>query len=159
LITLENAYVINKINVMILSIILIYGVKFKSIKKTELIVLPCLILGMFSGYYILENSDFYSFYLNAALNSLLIVAVSVFIHNELRVEHSRAVYLIYGLLLFDVLLYMIVYRVRVIIYDSDEPIMWLINAQSFFILTCDFLIISILVIKVSKWKLPFMRFS
>jgi len=159
MITTEEAYLINKVYVLIYSVILIYGVKAKTIEKTEMILLPCLMVGTFSIYYILQHSSFQDFYLYDALNCLSIVVVSLFVHNERRVNHSKSVYFIYGLLLFKFLMYMVIYRVRVIIYDTDAPIMWLINTQSVLILLCDSLIVLILSLQVSKWKLRFMQFS
>ncbi len=142
-----------------LAVILIFGTKFRTIRKTEVIILSCLVVGGVTGHYILQNSDFYGFYLYAAANNLVVVAVSAFVHAEKRVEHSRVALMIYGLLLFKFLLHMVLYRVRVITYDSDEPIMWLINGQSSLVLLCDFLILLFLAIKVSKWKLRYMHFS
>jgi hypothetical protein len=159
MISVEDAYLITKINVILLLIILTYGVKTESIKLTEGIILSCMIVGIFVGHYILQNSGFYVFYLYGAANSLAIVAISVLVHNEMKTEHSNSVYIIYALLLFKFLSHMLLYRVRVVIYESDATIMWLINGHSFVVLFCDFLIVLVLVTQVSKWKLRYMHFS
>jgi hypothetical protein len=54
---------------------------------------------------------------------------------------------------------MIIYRVRIVLYDSDENIMWLINTQSALVLTADFLILTVLSQKAFKWNLRYMRYS
>jgi len=158
-ISVEQAFLIAKFNIIILAVILIYIFKTDSLKTSEFKVVCSLIFGVFVGYYILQNASFYDFYLYAAASNLFIVGVSILAHNFMKAEKSKTVYLIYGLLFFKFLLHMLLYRVRVIIYDSDEPIMWLINGQSFAILFCDLLIVLVLALQVSKWKLRYMQFS
>jgi len=158
-ITVELGYLIVKIILAVLAVLFIYGIKKNRLDKTEIIIYACVGISYHFAQALLEMTSFYTYYLYFAACCMAVVASSLFFHVILRVEHSKSVYFVYGLLFFKFFMYMLLYRVRVIVYSSDESIMWLINTQSFLVLLSDFLIVLILALRVSKWKLRFMQFA
>ena len=159
MISVELGYLITKVNLFFLAALFVFGYKKERLNTSEIIIFVCVAVNYNFSQLLLETTDFYTFYLYFAAKALLVIVISLIIHLAMRVEHSNYTQLAYALLLTKFVLYMIVYRVRVVIYDSDKHIMWLINSQSMLVLFCDFLIIIVLFLKVSKWKLPYMRYS
>jgi hypothetical protein len=140
-------------------VLFVYGIKKNRLDSTEIIIYACVGISYHFAQTLLEMTSFYTFYLYFAACCIAVIASSLFFHVILRVDHSKSVYFVYGLLFFKFFMYMLLYRVRVIVYSSDESIMWLINTQSFLVLLSDFLIVLILALRVSKWKLRFMQFA
>jgi hypothetical protein len=87
--------------------------------------------------------DFYTFYLGAAFECLLCIGLSLVVHLFFKVKHEKSTLFIYGCYFLIAISYLVIHRVRVVIYDIDEPIMWLINLQSIFTLTLYFLSICV----------------
>ena len=153
------SFVLIKINTLILMSILLYGYKTKLLKTTEMLILVTMLVSTISSQVITQETDFYTYYLSFASNILVVITVSIFLHVLWQEIHSRLTYFIYGALFIEFISHMLLHRVRTQIYTSDEPIMWLINGQSVVIIACNILIISVLFLRVSKWKQRFMHFA
>jgi len=153
MISVELGFLIIKINTIILMAIFIYGVKVKRLDKSEMIIMATMLVSIVTSQIIVQDSDFYTFYLSFASSCLAIVATSIFLHVVLQEVNSKYTYCVYGLFLVKFLSHMLLHRVRTQIYTSDEPIMWLIQSHSVLVLACDFFIVVVLLLKVSKWKL------
>jgi hypothetical protein len=159
MIGIETGYLMIKVYLIILAVLLLFGIKKNKVDKTEIIIYSCIAINCNFIQTLFESTDFYTYYLYFAANCMLVVVCSLLVHVLWRINHSKAAYSVYGLFMFKTLLYLILYRVRVVLYDTDEPIMWLINGQSFLILLCDFFVLLILALRVSKWKLRYIHFS
>ncbi len=159
MLSVEDGFIIAKINLVFLVLTWLVGSKFNSLKISEMLFLVPLMLGAFAGRFISENSDFYTFYLYLAANNLLIVTIALFLHVWFRRNHEKVVLFLYGLILTKFISHMVLYRVRTQIYTSDEPIMWLINLQSVLVISCDLIIFLVIGFRLFKWKLYSIRFS
>ena len=159
MLSVEDGFIITKINLVFLVLIWLVGAKLNSLRNSEMLFLAPLLLGAFVGRFISENSGFYTFYLYFAANNLLIVTIALFLHVWFRRNHEKVVFLLYGLLLTKFISHMILYRVRTQIYTSDEPIMWLINFQSMLVVSFDLIVLLVLVFRLFKWNLYSIRFS
>jgi hypothetical protein len=155
MISVELGFLIIKINTVILMAIFIYGVKVKRLDKSEMIIMATMLVSIVTSQIIVQDSGFYTFYLSFASSCLAIVGTSIFLHVVLQEVNSKYTYFVYGLFLVKFLSHMLLHRVRTQIYTSDEPIMWLIQSHSALVFTCDFFIVVVLFLKVSKWKLRY----
>ena len=130
----------------------------KDNNKSNLIIASLALVGCIFSQYLKESLSFYVFYLGAALQFLVLVLISVFTHLFLKIKHERTTITVYILYILMVISYMVLHRVRVVMYEADEPIMWLINSQSIFTLTLYFLSICVFGYGCKiKWKLQFGR--
>jgi len=155
MISVELGFLIIKINIAILMVIFIYGLKVKRLGKSEAIVMATMLVSIVTSQVIVQDADFYTFYLSFASSCLAIIATSIFLHVALQEVNSKYTYYVYGALLVKFLSHMILHRVRTQIYTFDEPIMWLIQSHSVLVLVCDFFIVIVMFLKVSKWKLRY----
>lgn len=131
----------------------------KDNNKSNLIIVSLALVGCIFSQYIKESLSFYLFYLGAALQFLVLILISVFTHLFFKIKHEKTTITVYVLYILMVISYMVLHRVRVVMYSTDEPIMWLINSQSVFTLTLYFLSICVFAYGCKiKWKLRFVRF-
>lgn len=159
MITLDVSFVLIKVYTIILVSIFIYGFRQKKLETTELIISATMIFSVVGSQITTQDADFYTFYLSFAATCLAIVSASIFLHVIWQEVHSKATYFIYGLFLVKFLSHMLLHRVRTQVYETDEPIMWLISGHSALVITCDVLMVTVLFLRVSKWKLHFMRLA
>lgn len=155
--SLGVSFVLIKINTLILMGIFLYGYKSKRLDTTEMLILVTMLVSVISSQVITQKTDFYTYYLSFASNILMVITVSIFLHILWQEMHSKLTYFIYGILFVQFLSHMLLHRVRTQIYNSDEPIMWLINGQSMVIIACNVLIIFVLILRVSEWNPRYMH--
>jgi len=128
--------------------------------KSNLIITTVALINCIFNQYLKEILDFYTFYLGAAFQLLTLLLISIIIHLFFKVKHEKSTVFVYGLYIFIVISYLIIHRVRVVMFDSDEHIMWLINGQSIFTLTLYFLSICVFIYgSKTLWKSQFGRLS
>ena len=111
--------------------------------KSNLIVVALALSFCIFNQYLKISLGFYSYYLGAAACSIFAIFFSLAIHLFLQVKHEKSTVVIYGLYFLIAISYLVIHRVRVVIFDTDEPIMWFINSQSAFTLTLYFLSICV----------------
>ena len=78
MISVELGFLIIKINTAILMVIFTYGLKVKRLGKSETIVMATMLVSIVTSQIIVQDSDFYTFYLSFASSCLGIVAISIF---------------------------------------------------------------------------------
>ncbi|NQZ24512.1 MAG: hypothetical protein HRT53_21005 [Colwellia sp.] len=126
--------------------------------KSNLIIITLAFVFCVFNQFLKVKLGFYTFYLGAALGLSVCVFLSVTFHFFTKVLHKKTTLVVYSFYISMAISYLILHRVRVVIYDSDEPISWLINAQSVFTLTLYFFSIVIFLYGCKvKWKLQFGR--
>jgi len=139
-------------------IIFILSFLNKDNNKSNLIIASLALLGCIFSQYLKESLSFYIFYLGAALQFLVLVLISVFTHLFFKIKHEQTSVIVYILYILMAISYMVLHRIRVVMYDTDEPILWLINSQSVLTLTLYFLSICVFAYGCKiKWKLQFGR--
>jgi hypothetical protein len=160
MINLELGYFIAKFYLAGYFVCFLFSYRNKHINQSNLIIATIALVNCLFNQYLKEALDFYTFYLGAAFQVLILLLISLIIHRYFRIRHEKTTLLIYGLYILIAISFMIIHRVRVVIFDSDENIMWLINTHSVFTLTLYFLSICVLAYGgIIKWKLPFGRLS
>jgi len=87
--------------------------------------------------------DFYTYYLGAAFGCLACIVLSLIAHLFFKVRHAKTTLYVYGLYFLIAISFLVIHRVRVVMYDTDEPIILFINLQSVFTLTLYFLSICV----------------
>ena len=160
MITLELAHFIAKF--YLVAYILCFVLSYKNVKenKSNFIIIMLAIATCIFNQYINTDADFYTFYLVMAITCTNVILASVGFHIYFSIKHSRSTLWTYSIYFLIAISYMIIHRVRVEIFDSDEPILWFINAQSAFTLSLYFLSICIFIYGCNiKWKLQFGRLS
>lgn len=157
MISLESAHFITKF--YLIGYFICFVLSFvKENNKSNLIIVSLVFFYSVLDQYLKMELGFYTFYYGAALGCATVVLVSVLSHLYLKVRHQKVTALMYICFLLMAASYMIVYRVRVVIYETDEPISWLINGQSWFTLIIYFLILLLCFYGCNvKWKLQFGR--
>lgn len=160
MITLELAHTIAKF--YLVAYVICFVLSYTNVKenKSNLIIISVALASFIFNQYLKEEGDFYTFYLLAATAAMNVILTTIALHTFFTVKHSRStlwIYLIYFLIAIS---YMIIHRVRVVIYESDEPILWFINAHSAFTLSLYILSICIFIYGCNiKWKVRFGRLS
>jgi hypothetical protein len=158
LISLELGHHIAKLYLIGYSIVFVLSFLNKESNKSNLIIVSLALIGCIFSQYIKESLSFYVFYLGAALQFLVLILVSVFTHLFFKIKHEQTSIVVYFLYVLMALSYMVLHHVRVVIYDTDEPILWLINSQSIFTLTLYFLSICVFAYGCKiRWKWQFGR--
>ncbi len=160
MITLELAHTIAKFYLVAYVFCFLFSYRNRRNNKSNFIVILVAIASFLFNQYLKEEGDFYTFYLLAAAAAMNVILTSVGLHLFFTIKHSRStlwIYLIYFLIAIS---YMIIHRVRVVVYESDEPILWFINAHSAFTLSLYILSICIFIYGCNiKWKVQFGRLS
>jgi len=159
-ISLELGYFIAKFYLAGYFLCFILSYKNKNRNLSNLIITTIALVNCIFNQYLKEALDFYTFYLGAAFQVLVLLLISLILHLYFRIKHEKSTILVYGLYILIAISFMVIHRVRVVVFDSDEHILWLINAQSAFTLILYFLSICALVYG-SKilWKSQFGRLS
>jgi len=153
MISLELSYFIAKFYLLAYFVFFIISFLNKENNKSNFIIVSLVLINCIIGQYVKELLGFYTFYLGATLQCLVVIALSLFLHLFFKVKHEKTTYIIYLFYFFIALSFLILHRVRVVIYDSDESILWLINTQSVFTLLLYFLSIIVLAFGCkNKWK-------
>jgi len=128
--------------------------------KSNLIIVTLALASCAFNQHLRENLGFYTFYLGAACQVLITLSVSLGIHLYFKIKHERTTLLVYLLYILISISFMVIHRVRVVIFDTDESILWLINSQSAFTLSLYFLSICLFLYGTNiKWKSQFGRLS
>jgi len=159
-INLELAHFIAKF--YLLAYFICFAVSFsnKYNNKSNLIIITYALVFSVLNQYIKSSLDFYTFYLGSAASCLNCIFLSLITHLSMKVKHSKTTIYIYIFYILIALSYMLVHRIRVVIFDSDEHILWLINTQSVFTLTLYFLSICVFIYGSNiLWKSQFGRLS
>lgn len=156
MIDLEYSYLITKFNIVAYFVCLIFLIRPPNVSYSLSIICVFSIIHLFTGQYVKEYFGFSEFYLAAALEPLALILTCVITHLFLKVLHTKVSFYIYILYLLMSVSYLIIHRVRVVIYDSDEPIMWFITSHSILINSIYFVVFCLFIYgsKV-KWKLLF----
>jgi len=159
-INLELGYFIAKFYLAGYFFCFLLSYKNKQKNLSNLIITSIALVNCIFNQYLKEALDFYTFYLGAAFQILILLLISLIIHLYFRIKHKKSTLVVYGLYLLIAISLMVIHRVRVVIFDSDEHILWLINAHSVLTLTLYFLSICVLAYG-SKilWKSQFGRSS
>lgn len=133
-INLELAYLITKFYLVALSICFVFNFININKNKSNFIVVTFALLHCFINQYVKTSYDFYTFYLGFAFECLVFILLSVAAHLYFKIRHVKTSVIIYVIYLLIALSYLILHRVRVVIYSTDDPILWFINSQSVFVL-------------------------
>lgn len=160
MISLELAHFIAKFYVLLFFICFLVSFSNKGFNKSNLIIVSFALIHSILGQSGKVAFDFYTYYLACACFCIFVIASSMLTHIYLRIKHEAVTVIIYSLYIFICISYLIIHRVRVIVYDTDEPILWLINSQSVFTLGLYFISISLLLYGCNiQWKSQFGRLS
>jgi hypothetical protein len=141
---------------------LVFVVSFfnKDNNKSNLIIVGFALCRCIFGQSSKMMFDFYTYYLGAAFGCLFCIVLSLLTHLFFKVKHSKSTLVVYGFYFLIAISYLVIHRVRVVIYDTDAPITWLINLQSVFTLTLYFLSICVFAYGTKiRWKLYSGRLS
>lgn len=158
MINLELAHFIAKFYMCAYFICFLLSFINKDNNKSNLILASIALFFCVIDQYLKMSLDFYYFYLGEAAGSLFCILLSLTIHLLLKVNHERTTLIVYSFYFLISIGYLVLHRVRVVIYDTDEPIMWLINSQSVFNLSLYFLSICVFAYGTKiKWNLYFGR--
>lgn len=158
MIDLELAHFIAKFYVALCFFCFVVSFSNRGCNKSNLIVVSFALIHCVVGQSSKMAFDFYTYYLASACFCILVIACSLLTHVYLRVKHEVITVVIYSLFILISISYLIIHRVRVVIYDTDEPILWLINSQSVFTLTLYFISISLFLYGCNiQWKSQFGR--
>lgn len=160
MISLELGYFIAKFYMMGYFLCFLLSYRNRRSNKSNLIITTVALVNCIFNQYLKEALDFYTYYLGAAFQVLILLFISLIIHLYFRIKHEKTTLFVYGFYILIAISLMIIHRVRVVVFDSDENILWLINTQSAFTLTLYLLSIFVLAYGgLIKWKLPFGRLS
>jgi hypothetical protein len=160
MIDLELAHFISKFYLFLFFICFVLSFINKNNNKSNLIIISFFLIHCLIGQTSKMSFGFYTYYLVSAFSCLMVIIFSLLLHLYLRVEHKFLTVINYIFLILISMSYLIIHRVRVVIFDTDEPILWLINTHSalnlvlYFISICFFLYGSNI-----KWKSQFGRLS
>ncbi|PKH86232.1 hypothetical protein [Colwellia sp. Bg11-28] len=143
MIPLEFAHFIAKFYICAYLVCFILSFLNKENNKSNLIVVALALVFCIFNQYLKSSLGFYFFYLAGAAGCILCVFLSLIIHLALKIKHEKSTLFVYGFYFLIAISYLVIHRVRVVIYDTDESIMWLINLQSVFTLTLYFLSICV----------------
>jgi hypothetical protein len=158
LIRLDLGHQIAKLYLIGYCIVFVLSYLNKDNNKSNLIIASLALFGCIFNQYLKETLSFYIFYLGSALQLLVLILISVSTHLFFKIKHKKTTITVYILYILMVISYMVLHRVRVVMYDTDEPILWLINSQSGFTLSLYFLSICVFAYGCKiKWKLQFGR--
>jgi len=160
MIDLELAHFISKFYLFLFFICFVLSFINKSRNKSNLIIISFFLIHCLIGQTSKMSFGFYTYYLASAFLCLTVIILSLFLHLYLRIKHEFVTVLNYILLILISMSYLIIHRVRVVIFETDEPILWLINAHSAFTLLLYFLSICFFLYGSNiKWKSQFGRLS
>lgn len=159
MIDLELAHFVAKFYLIGLSLCFICSYINRRKNKSNLIAVTFSLFHCIIDQFSKVKFDFYTFYLGAAFGCLVFILITVLVHVHLCIKHVKTTVIIYVIYFLIAISFLILHRIRVVIYSSDEPIMWLINLQSVFILTLYFLSVCIFVYGCKiPWNTQFGRF-
>jgi hypothetical protein len=160
MINLELAYFIAKFYMFAYLFCFILSFLNKENNKSNLTIVALALVFCMFDQYLKSSLGFYQFYLGSAAAPLFCILFSLTAHLIIKIKHVRTTLLIYGIYFLIAISYLVIHRVRVVIYDTDAPIIWLINAQSVF--TLGLYLLSICVFAYGtriKWNWHFGRLS
>ena len=158
-INLELSHFIAKFYLVALSICFVFSFININKNKSNFIVVTFAFLHCFIDQFIIINLGFYTFYLWAAFECLVFILLSAAAHLYFKIIHVKTSVIIYVIYLLIALSYLILHRVRVVIYSTDDPILWFINSQSVFVLILYFFSNCIVVYGSRiKWNSVFGRY-
>jgi hypothetical protein len=159
-ISLELGYFIAKFYVVAYFLCFLFSYQNKLNNQSNLIITTTALISCVFNQYLRETLGFYMFYLGAAFQVLFSLLISLIIHLYFKIKHEKTTVFVYWIYVLIAMSFMILHRVRVVIYDNDEPILWLINLQSAFTLSLYFLSICLFLLGCNiKWKSQFGRLS
>lgn len=160
MISLELGHFIAKFYLLSYFLIFIFSFVNRDNNKSNLIIVGFALCRCIFGQSSKMMFDFYTYYLGAAFGCLLCIVLSLLTHLFFKVKHAKSTLVIYGLYFLISISFLVIHRVRVVIFDTDESIIWLINSQSVFTLTLYFLSICVFAYGTRiKWNLYFGRLS
>lgn len=160
MIDLELSHFIAKFYLLAYFVVFIFSFVNRDNNKSNLIIVGLALCRCIFGQSSKMLFDFYTYYLGAAFGCLLCIVLSLLAHLFFKIKHEKSTLFIYGLYFLIAISFLVIHRVRVVIYDTDEPIMWLINIQSVFTLTLYFLSICVFAYGTRiRWNLYFGRLS
>ncbi len=160
MINLEIAHFIAKFYMCAYLVCFILSFLNKKNNKSNLILVTIALVFCIFNQYLKTSLGFYFFYLGEAASSLFCVLLSLIVHLFFRVKHEKPTLYIYSFYFLIAISYLVIHRIRVVIYDTDEPILWLISLQSGFTLTLYFLSVCVFIYGIKiKWNCYFGRLS
>ncbi|WP_435275685.1 hypothetical protein ACMAZF_01235 [Psychrobium sp. nBUS_13] len=74
--------------------------------------------------------SFNNFYLVSALMVNAVIVGGVVLHITLDLRHTDNAYVVYALMVIQILLYLLIHQVRVETVTSDDGVIWLLNAHT-----------------------------
>lgn len=98
--------------------------------KSNLIIITLALVFCVFNQYLKSAVDFYNYYLTSTFFALLFILLSLASHFYLKIRHSKTTLFVYVSYLFLAVSYLIMHRIRVVIFDKDDSIIWLINSHS-----------------------------
>ena len=160
MINLELAHFFTKFYLVGLFICFLLSYINRHKNKSNLIAVTYALLHCVIDQFTKSLFDFYTFYLAIAFGCIMFVLCTALTHLYFRLRHMKTTVFVYAIYFSIAISCLILHRVLVVIYTSDESILWLINLQSGFALTLYFLSICTFAYgcKIS-WNTLFGRFS
>jgi hypothetical protein len=160
MISLGLAHFIAKFYLFTYFVVFVFSFINRDENKSNLIILSLALCYCIFGQFSKMFLSFYTYYLGAAFGCLVSITISLFTHLFFKLKHEKSTLFIYGCYFLIAISYLVIHRVRVVIYDTDESIMWFINLQSIFTLTLYFLSICVFAYGTRiRWSFYFGRLS
>jgi hypothetical protein len=158
MISLESAHSIAKLYLIGYFIFFIASYLNQENNKSNLIIVSLALVNCLCSLYLTEHASFTTYYLWSSLQQLVVILFCVFIHLYFTIKHEKTTLTVYFFYIVISISFLLIHRIRVVIYDSDEPILWLINAHSVFTLSLYFMSICVFSYGCKiEWKLQFRR--
>jgi len=126
-ITLELGFIIDHYYFVGYLLVFILSYSNKNNNKSNLIIISLVMIHCIFHMYLRDEPDFYTYYLWSAFKRCLMIFLSIIIHLHFHIKHQQTTVYAYYLYIMCSFGYMMIHRVRVVIYDTDEPILWLMN--------------------------------
>jgi hypothetical protein len=160
MIDLELGHFIAKFYLLAYFVVFIFSFINAPNNKSNLIIITLALVFCIFNQYLKFTVDFYNYYLTCAAFALLLILISLAAHFYLKIKHPKTTLFVYASYLSIAASYLIMHRVRIVIFDNDDSIMWLINGQSTFTNTFYFLNILVFFYGTKiKWNSYFGRLS
>jgi len=157
-ITFELGFFIDKFYLVGYSLVFIVSYLNQKNNQSNLIIISLTLIHCLFTMFLRGETSFYTFYLWAAFTLSSVILLSIIIHLFFQIKHQKTTVKVYYLYILSSIGYLIIHRVRVVIYDTDDPIFWLMNLQSGYNITLSFLAICLFVYGCNiKWKSQYGR--
>ena len=155
------AYDLYKLLIASVACVVVFALKNSKVSKSTLIISVVILVNWLVSQFTKEKVVFDTQYTAFAMEALFTIVLSAFVHVSMRIFHDSYVYIIYMVFGVKFMSLMIVHIVRLKVFTSDEPIIWLLNLHSFVVIFSDvFIVLCLFFGGCLKWKLSsYSRYS